>query len=215
MKKPRMQPVDAKRVQSLLQKYNCPVPYHAVRTRFLGNIATPSLNASPISAVKGLWDGNLPEFESMGAVNELVGILINGLWNALTRHQRRSDPFRLVSIPMEATRAGLASYAQTRREEIDGFVYGLFDGKDEIDVPSAAQEPIVIIGEIRAMLSEAHALAIDESKVASDEEAARILDKMRKLTPLAERAFHVIILECTRARRQTVQKSGFTGPRFH
>ena len=94
MKKPRMPPVDEKQVLSLLKKYNCPVPYHEVRTRFLGNIATPAMTASPMHIVKGLWGGELPEFESLEAVNDLIGALINGLWNSLTRHQKRTERHR-------------------------------------------------------------------------------------------------------------------------
>ena len=35
-------------VIALLQRYQCPTPFHEVRTRFLGNIA------SPVEAVKQL-----------------------------------------------------------------------------------------------------------------------------------------------------------------
>ena len=91
-------------VKALLEKLGCPVPFHQVRTRFLGNIATPELSASPLQVVKGLWGGELPEFDSMDEVNELFAVLINGLWNDLTRHQKRSQPFRLVRVPMEPTR---------------------------------------------------------------------------------------------------------------
>ena len=84
---------DEKKIRALLETYACPVPFHEIRTRFLGNIATPAMSASPISVVKNLWGGELPEFESLDAVNELIGVLVNGLWNSLTRHQKRSDPF--------------------------------------------------------------------------------------------------------------------------
>ena len=30
-----------KEVRALLERYHCPVPFHEVRTRFLGNVATP------------------------------------------------------------------------------------------------------------------------------------------------------------------------------
>ena len=55
------------------------MPFHQVRTRFLGNIATPELSASPLQVVKGLRGGELPEFDSMDEVNELFAVLINGL----------------------------------------------------------------------------------------------------------------------------------------
>jgi hypothetical protein len=53
-----------------------PVPFHEVRTRFLGNVATPVMSASPIKMVAGLWSGQLPEFSSIDEANELIGALI-------------------------------------------------------------------------------------------------------------------------------------------
>ena len=72
-----------KEVRVLLERYHCPVPFHEVRARFLGNIATPTIGASPIKMVERLWGGELPEFNSVDAANELVGALIMGLWDRL------------------------------------------------------------------------------------------------------------------------------------
>ena len=52
-------------VRALLERYRCPVPFHAVRTRFLGNIASPDVQTSPMRAVEALWGGGLPKFESL------------------------------------------------------------------------------------------------------------------------------------------------------
>src|SRR4051812_35019315 len=52
--------------RALLARYNCPVPFHEVRTRFLGNVATPA-TASPIKMVEDLWGGELPAFDSIDA----------------------------------------------------------------------------------------------------------------------------------------------------
>jgi hypothetical protein len=180
LKKPSIPPVNEKQVKSLLKKYDCPVPYHEVRTRFLGNIATPAMTASPMHIVKGLWGGEMPEFESLEAVNDLIGALVNGLWNSLTRHQKRTEPFRLVRVPTEATRAGLTSYILMRRQEIDGFVEGLFNGQDDIQLPEKATASLDIIAQLRAMLVGAHTLVADESKPGSDAEFARTLKNIRK-----------------------------------
>jgi hypothetical protein len=80
-------------VRVLLERYRCPVPLHEVRTRFLGNIASPIMGASPMKEVEKLWGGELPEFETIEAANELIGALVMGLWNRLTRHQERGNPF--------------------------------------------------------------------------------------------------------------------------
>jgi hypothetical protein len=119
---------------------------------------------APPQILKGLWVGQLPEFESFGAVNDLIGALINGLWNSLTRHQKRTEPFRLVRVPIEATKAGLASYILMRRQEIDGFVDGLFNGQDDIDLPEKVSPSLDILAELQAMLAGAHGVVTDETK---------------------------------------------------
>src|SRR5260221_12723713 len=83
-------------VRLLLDRYKCPIPFHEVRTRFLGNIASPVMSASPIETVKGLWGGELPPLDDINAANELFGALVMWLWNRLTRHQERNASFRLL-----------------------------------------------------------------------------------------------------------------------
>ena len=80
---PPVKAVSDDEVRTLLDRYQCPVPFHAVRTLFLGNIASPILSASPLDTVKALWGGELPEFDSLGAINELLAVLVMGLWNRL------------------------------------------------------------------------------------------------------------------------------------
>src|SRR5947209_1575115 len=122
-------------IRALLERYRCPVLFHEVRTRFLGNIATPVISASPIKTVESLWGGKLPDFGSLDAANELFGALIMGLWNRLTRHQERIAPFRLTRPNVATSREGLATLALVRRQELDGFVEGLFGAEEAIDLP--------------------------------------------------------------------------------
>ena len=113
MAKPSAPPTTTdEEVRAQLERYRCPVPFHEVRTRFLGNIATPVMSASPIRTVEGLWGGELPDFGSINAANELIGALIMGLWNRLTRHQERNAPFRLTRPDVAASREGLATLAK-------------------------------------------------------------------------------------------------------
>jgi len=51
--KPPVKAVSDDEVRALLARYRCPVPFHAVRTRFLGNIASPVMSASPLDTLKG------------------------------------------------------------------------------------------------------------------------------------------------------------------
>lgn len=131
-------PVKDEEVCALLERFACPVPFHEVRTRFLGNIATPVMSVSPMKVVGDLWRGELPEFETIEDANELVGALVTGLWNRLTRHQDRAAPFRLTRTETKATREGIASLALMRRQELDGFIEGLFGREEEVDFPERA-----------------------------------------------------------------------------
>jgi len=73
------------------------------------------MNASPMETVKGLWGGELPAFDSIDAVNELLHVLVAGLWNRLTEHQSSRHPFRLLRFEVEATRDGLKQLALASR----------------------------------------------------------------------------------------------------
>ena len=84
-----------------------------------------------------------PEFDSLDAVNELLRILVMGLWNRLSRHQERSAPFRLVRVEIPETREGLARIALIRREELDGFVEGLFGKEQSLELPERAHRACV------------------------------------------------------------------------
>ena len=217
MPQERKPPVIAneKKILALLETYACPVPFHEIRTRFLGNIATPAMSASPITVVKNLWGGELPEFESLDAVNELIGVLVNGLWNSLTRHQKRSDPFRLVRPTVTPTRDGLAQLALIRRQELDGFVEGLFSGSEELDLPTKASAALDTLGEVRAMIAGVHEVAIDPSKPAELSDIATTMKHLRELTRITEIEINRVVLDCTRARRQMIGSASNSGPTRH
>src|SRR5713226_2106175 len=139
MAKPPVSPTATdEKVRVILERYRCPVLFHEVRTRCLGNIATPVSAASPIKMVEDLWGGKPPAFDSIDAANELIGALVMGLWNRLTRHQDRNSPFRLMRFDMPETSKGLHRLALTRRQELDGFVEGLFGTQEHIDLPERA-----------------------------------------------------------------------------
>jgi hypothetical protein len=104
-------PASDEQVPALLERNKCPVPFHEVRTRLLGNIASPVMSASPIKVVQDLWGGELPPFDTIEVANELIGALVMGLWNRLTRHQDRASPFRLMRVDTASTREGLAALA--------------------------------------------------------------------------------------------------------
>ena len=116
MKKLSLKYVGAKTVRALLERYACPIPFHIVRMRFLGNIATPQLDASPIETIKSFWGGELPEFDNRAAVNELFEALMS-LWNELARHQSITKPVQLVRMAVKPDPGNLIRLCQTRTEE--------------------------------------------------------------------------------------------------
>ncbi len=193
-------------VRALLERYRCPVPFHEVRTRFLGNIASPAMAASPLETVKGLWGGKLPEFDDLDAVNELMGALVMGLWNRLTRHQERNAPFRLLRFEVPETREGLHRVAEVRRQELDGFIEGLFGTAESLDLPERAHRALNALSEVRAMFEGIRVVAADETKAATPSEIADTLRHVRELTRISEREIHAAVLACTRARRQLLQQ---------
>jgi hypothetical protein len=189
-------------VRALLERYKCPVPFHEVRTGFLGNIATPSISASPMRVVEDLWGGELPVFDAIDEANELIGALVAGLWNRLTRHQDRNSPFRLTRVETAPTREGLVALALMRQQEIGGFVEGLFGREEAIDLPERAHRGLGILGEMRAMFVAVQVVAMDENKPATDKNIETTLKLMREMTKNAEHEMHAVVLFCKRARKR-------------
>jgi len=209
-------PFSEKAARELLARYDCPIPYHAVRTRFLGAIATPLPTVAPMAVLRQLWGGELPEFNSLDAVNELIGMLVNGLWNDLARHQKRTAPFRLTPIAPARTREGLLSFARLRREEADGFVNGLFGEEDEVDFPESATAALDHIQNIRALLAGTEDLAADPSKSIETDELSKTIELLRSLSRILENEINTLVLACVKNRRAQMQSPfGAGGGRVH
>lgn len=204
-----------KAVRALLEKHACPVPFHEVRTRFLGNIATPEMAASPLQIIKDLWGGELPVFDNMDELNELLDALVQGLWNELTRHQKRSQPFRLTRTPMDATAVNLGLYGRIRLEEVDGFIEGLFNGEDAIDLPERAHEAVGHLAELRAMMAGICDLVARDPDADDRTQLGTTFKHLRELTRIMETEIHEAVLSCTRARRQMLDGILTARPTVH
>ena len=158
--KPPSKTVSDDEVRALLDRYRCPVPFHVVRARFLGNIASPVVAASPMDTVAGLWGGELPAFDGLDAANELLRVLVMGLWNQLTRHQERNSPFRLMRIDIPPTREGLARIALIRREEVVGFIQGLFGKEQGLSLPERARRALEALAEAGGLFGRVYEFAV-------------------------------------------------------
>ena len=202
-------------VIALLKRYNCPTPFHEVRTRFLGNIASPVMGASPIETIKQLWGGELPEFDSIEAANELFNALVAGLWNRLTTHQSSRNPFRLQRFDVTPTREGLKHFALVRRQELDGFVEGLFGREEHIDLPERAHEALGVLADARAMMAGAVTLLDDSSKAAKPEDLKALVRNLQELTLIVETEMNKTVLSCKRARIHLLEQMPATKPTLH
>jgi hypothetical protein len=206
---------DAKAARSILRKHACPVPYHEVRTRFLGNIATLVPDASPLRAVQSLWGGKMPVLESRAEVDELYSVLLGGLWNALSRHQEPAYPFRLVRIRLDPTPENLGRLAQVRREEADGFVEGLFASREELELPESAREGLDRLAEMRAMFAGAHDLVSRGDAAGTPDEIRRTFENLSALSEIMTAEINAVVQSCTRARRQMLRQAVPGKPQLH
>ena len=189
------------RAIALLERYDCPTPYHAVCTHFLGAMS----GAAPVQPMKVLatiWDGALPPFPSIEAVNELLDALINGLWNELTVHQDEAQPYRLTPMPARATRKSLASLVETRAEEIHGFLTGIFGDQEDLEVPELMAESLDTLMELGEMFSGMQALLEDPEKPASTADLKALKAHTAELTHIVEQEIHSVVIVARVLREQ-------------
>ena len=203
-------------VMALLEKHACPLPFHAVRALFMGNITTPDMTVSPMQTIRDLWGGELPEFETQQDAEILLMGLMQGLWNGMSAHQNRTNPFKLMRVknPQPSWEA-LAQLSLLRREEIDGFIEGLFAGHEEIDLPEKAHRATNILGEIRAMLAGLHQLATENATPTDIQELDGMIKQVRDLSIIAEKEINVAIQSCKRARTQLLETYTAEKPVLH
>ena len=188
---------------AMLERYKCPTPYHAVRTRLIGRIAPPTENISSIETLKQLWGGELPPFDSIEDFNELLNMLINELWNQLTKHQSPADPFRLSRIEVKPIREDLRNFARVRQQEIEGFIEGVFGSNEALDLPEMAHKAVDVLGDMRGMLSGAVILLDDDSKSSDLHELKALSDNFQEISKIAELEINAAIQSCKRARNQS------------
>jgi hypothetical protein len=194
-----------KEAQALLLRHACPTPLHAVRTLLLGHIASPRLNVSPMTPVAQAFGGELPEFASSDDVEELMRVLMHGLWNRLSEHQSARNPFRLPRFEVTPTREALLNLARVRAQELRGFVDGLFGAEDEMLLPQKAHEAVVALAELIAMFEGAAGLLADETKPAPEQEIKSLLRNLQQMTIVADEQINKAIQSCKRARSQNLE----------
>lgn len=200
MKASRTSDVGERSVRALLARHQCPTPFVAARALFMGAIASPTIDVSPMGVVAALWNGELPQFDSAADVEALANTLLSGLWNRLARHQDSREPFRLTRESVVATRSGLAALAVMRVQELDGFMNGLFGGAEQLNLPEKAHQALTHLEEVRHMFDAAAAMLIDDSKPASSQALTEFARNAQEMTRIADDLINRIIQSCKRAR---------------
>ena len=189
-----------KDVEALLLRLGCPTPLHALRTLILGHIASPGLEVSPMAPLAQAWGGELPEFASADEAEEVMQVLVHGLWNRLSEHQNSRTPFRLPRFEVLPTRQALLDLARMRAQELTGFVDGLFGTEDEMLLPQKAHEAVVALSGLHAMFDGAAGLLADDSKPAPAQELKGLLRNLQQMAIVADEHINKAVQSCKRAR---------------
>jgi hypothetical protein len=99
-----------------------------------------------------------------------------------------------------------------RRQELDGFIEGLFGHEEMIDLPKWSRRSRA---DARALFEAVVVLAVDDAKPVTDKGMETTLRHIREMTRNAEHEIHAIILTCTRARRQMLAGLPTARPTLH
>ena len=194
-----------KDVQALLLRLQCPTPLHVLRMLFLGSIASPQLDVSPMASVARAWGSEMPEFASMAEVEEVFAVLAQGLWNRLSEHQSTRNPFRLPKFDVAGTRQALRELARMRAQELKGFIDGLFGSENEMLLPKKAHEAVIALSGLHTMFEDAAALLADEAKPAPADELKALQRNVRQMTIIADEQINKAVQSCKRARGQRLE----------
>jgi len=141
-------------------------------------------------------------FETTDEANALFEVLLSGLWNRLTGHQKSRDPFRLVRFNTEPTRQSLAHLAQVRRQELEGFLEGLFGGNESIDLPEKAHQALDVLFDLIEMFGGAAKLLDDPSKPAAVDDLKGLLKNFQQMSIIVETEINRVVLDCERSRKR-------------
>ena len=186
-------------VRRLLKKYKCGYELHEVRAQFMGAIASPMDQVNPMRELKSLWNGALPPFKNMSAVNELMQVFAMGLWNQLSAHCDPGHPFELTPFSGINSDSEMRIFAQIKREEIECFIAGFFQGADKIKLPPEIGESLDVLEDLVGMF--AGVVAIPKKPNEGGVEIAGLMNELQKVASIAQKEINIIIVSTAQARR--------------
>jgi hypothetical protein len=187
-------------VRRLLKKYKCEYALHEVRALFMGAIASPMDQVNPMQELKSLWNGELPPLKNMDAVNELMQVFAMGLWNQLSAHSDPEHPFELTAFSGVNTDKELKHFAQVKRDEIECFIAGFFQGEDKIKLPPEIGESLDVLEDLVGMF--AGVVAIPKKSHEGEVEILGLMNELQKVADIAQKEINIIIIGAAQARRQ-------------
>jgi len=112
-----------------------------------------------------------------------------------------------MRLQVKQTREGVHHYALVRKQEIEGFMDGLFGSHEEMDLPESARDGVDALGAIN--------LLDDTGKPAPPDELNGLADNLQALATILEKELNIVVLSCTRARRQLREKQASKPTRDH
>jgi hypothetical protein len=138
----------------LLGYYNCPTPFHVVKMRILGGIASPNKNLAPIMVFSSFWTENTEPKLQTKKEAEIFFSSFMGLWDKMAKCQTVSK-VKLTNFSRPINSLQLQKILLTRTEEVDfGFVEGFWGGLSNVDIPQIVGQLIDSISETAEVYSD-------------------------------------------------------------
>ena len=193
--------------KAFLRRYDCPTPFHVVRMRFVGWVASPALAASPLPIIEALWLGGLPVFDGEREANAFFESFA-GLINQMTRHER-GIRVKMAKLPTPRDVESLTGAFRIRAEEIrEGFIIGYWGGAEEEQAPeeqdASLQELKEYAAECDEAVAELQALPAGDTKSA----LAEYGQGLEELTKDAERELSFLVWAATVLRADELAGGG-------
>ena len=187
-------------IRRLLKKYKSKFELHQVRAQFMGAISSPIDRINPMTELKSLWDGGeLPPMKNMAAANELIQAFAMGLWNKLSVYNDPEHPFELTAFSGIDSDKELKNYAQVKREEIESFVAGFFQGQEKIELPPDVGDSLDVLEDLVSMF--AGFVTLPKQINVTIEEVKGLIEKLHKLADIAQKEINAIIINSGEMRR--------------
>jgi hypothetical protein len=183
-------------LKKMLKAYDCPLELHEVRMRILGHLIAPEPGISPIDAVQGLWGGQLPEADDIDELNEILDMLMSGIWNPLALQVRvQRKRIKLSKPPAGKGRKAIARLALVRFQELLRFEEGLLGGAEFVDIPQAAAQSMKTLGELAQLFALVHN-TIKSGAYGTDEDVKGLRANVAQLVTIAETEVNAVIDAC-------------------